>query len=85
MYRFRTRSKKIKSLEDEKIFSDPVAKETTAAEPLTDGINNDENSNGGVKKRESNRVAVMSPEEEIIKGKQLDQKGMDEEQSSGEG
>ncbi|XP_078252053.1 lysine-specific demethylase 4C-like isoform X2 [Rhinoraja longicauda] len=82
VYRFRTRSKKIKSLDDEKIFSDPVAKETTTAEPLTDGINNDENSKGGVKKRESNRVAVMSPEEESIKGKQLDQKGMDEEQSS---
>ncbi|XP_072904478.1 lysine-specific demethylase 4C-like isoform X3 [Hemitrygon akajei] len=82
VYQFRTRSKKIKCPVDENMFSGPLAKETTAAEPLTDGINVDENSNGQVKKQESGHVAVMSPEKESCKEMQLDQTTLDKDLSS---
>ncbi|XP_069776955.1 lysine-specific demethylase 4C-like isoform X3 [Narcine bancroftii] len=84
IYQLRTRSKKMKAVHDEKTSSNPVPKETTAAEPLGDGVNIDENSNGKVKEHESHHTEIMNPEERSMKGLQLDQKGVDEEQSSAE-
>ncbi|XP_067839747.1 lysine-specific demethylase 4C-like isoform X6 [Heptranchias perlo] len=81
-YQFRTRSKKVKTLEDETAFSEPVAKGTTATETtFTDVINCKEEPSGGAQKEGSSNREVMSTGEESIEEIQLDQNLLDKVQS----
>uniref|UniRef100_A0A4W3HMH7 [histone H3]-trimethyl-L-lysine(9) demethylase n=1 Tax=Callorhinchus milii TaxID=7868 RepID=A0A4W3HMH7_CALMI len=67
LHQFKSRSKKLKTLEDERSYSEPVATETTAAKIFTDGINvKEEPSREGLEEEFSN-TEVMTTGEESIK------------------
>eukprot|EP00062_Callorhinchus_milii_P018212 gi/632971441/ref/XP_007902174.1/ PREDICTED: lysine-specific demethylase 4C isoform X3 [Callorhinchus milii] len=72
LHQFKSRSKKLKTLEDERSYSEPVATETTAAKIFTDGINvKEEPSREGLEEEFSN-TEVMTTGEESIKNIQVD-------------
>ncbi|XP_041041411.1 lysine-specific demethylase 4C-like isoform X4 [Carcharodon carcharias] len=80
LYQLRTRSKKLKPLEDETALSKPVTKETTAAKTFTDVINIKEELGGGAQKEESSNTEIVSTGEESIVEIQLDQNQLDKTQ-----
>ncbi|XP_038660191.1 lysine-specific demethylase 4C-like isoform X2 [Scyliorhinus canicula] len=79
LYHLRTRSKKLRSLEDETGLSKSVTKETTAAK-TTDAISIKEEPSAGAQKEESNNTEVTSTGEEHIEEIQLDQNQLDKTQ-----
>ncbi|XP_072373318.1 lysine-specific demethylase 4C-like isoform X5 [Scyliorhinus torazame] len=80
LYHLRTRSKKLRSLEDETALSKSVTKETNAAKTFTDTIGIKEEPSGGAQKEESSNTEVTSTGEERIEEIQLDQKPLDKTQ-----
>ncbi|XP_078426701.1 lysine-specific demethylase 4C-like isoform X4 [Cetorhinus maximus] len=80
LYQLRTRSKKLKTLEDETALSKPMTKETTADKTFTDVINIKEEPGGGAQKEESSNTEIMSTGEESIEEIQLDQNQLDKTQ-----
>ncbi|XP_048448629.1 lysine-specific demethylase 4C-like isoform X2 [Rhincodon typus] len=80
LYQLRTRSKKLKSVEDETASSKPMTKEATATETFANATNIKEEPRSGAQKEQTSNTEVTSTEEDSVVAIQLDQKLLDKDQ-----